>query len=221
MGKRNCFKPLLDRDWLQEQYVTNDRSSADIAKEIGCNRKTVDNALHRHGIPVRNRGSHKNCRRIRKGDPNGMKGRKHTQEAKRLIGKRLAAAWAAKNSGLRPMHDTKKGRRHGPDHPNWKGGVSPERAVFYSTEEWKTAARFVWKRDKGTCQRCGLVKVASDGVMFDIHHIVSFAYKPLRCEPTNLILFCEPCHYWAHGNENTERLYIKEAPGNPSEGDNK
>lgn len=203
------IQELLNRDWLYGQYVILNRTSREIAESIGCDRKTVDDSLRRHGIPLRSRGSHPNCRRIRKGDPSPWAGRKHTPETR----KRLSEI--AKASGRKPYKEENgppwKGKG-GPGHPAWRGGITPERAAFYQTEEWKVAARTVWKRDGRCCQRCGRKKKKGDRCSFDIHHIVSFAYKPLRAEPSNLVLLCESCHYWIHSAANVDRLFIKDIP---------
>lgn len=207
---RNAVPLLTDATKLAELYI--DHTAEQIARMVGRSRKIVELWLHRHGIPTRHRGTHKNCRRIKKGDPNPMQGRHHSEETRRAIGERQGRAWAEKHLGIRPMHDTKKGRRRGPDHYNWKGGISPGRAAFYSSPEWQKVARRVLKRDCRTCQICGKVKVPGDGEPFDIHHIVSFTYALLRAEITNLILFCEPCHYWVHSPDNRIGAYIEDAP---------
>lgn len=43
-------KPWMDKDWLYEEYVTKDRSTADIANEYGCKRNTIQCWLLKHGI---------------------------------------------------------------------------------------------------------------------------------------------------------------------------
>ncbi len=45
--------PLLNKDWLYEQYVNQLKSSHDIAKEIGCIHVSIINYLKRFNIPVR------------------------------------------------------------------------------------------------------------------------------------------------------------------------
>lgn len=208
-GVFQSVKDLMDREWLEDQYIRLDRSSAEIASEVGCDRKTVDNWLRKHGISMRPRGSHKNCRRITKGTPSPWAGHKHTLETRRLLSEQ------AKTDGRMPYKPENgtpfKGKR-GSEVPSWKGGVTPERQAFYSSDEWKKVARVVWKRDGRCCQRCGRTKIPGDGVSFDIHHVVSFAYRPLRAESSNLVLLCEPCHYWVHGTKNPDKAFIKEIP---------
>jgi Helix-turn-helix domain of resolvase. len=46
--------PILNKkEWLVEQYETNERSMKEIAQEIGCSNNTVRDALLRHGIETR------------------------------------------------------------------------------------------------------------------------------------------------------------------------
>lgn len=47
---------LKDSDWLRGEYVDRDRSSLDIADELGCCAKTVRNWLERHSIKTRGTG---------------------------------------------------------------------------------------------------------------------------------------------------------------------
>ncbi len=43
-------KPWMNKDWLYEEYVIKDRSSADIATEYGCKQNTIQCWLLKHGI---------------------------------------------------------------------------------------------------------------------------------------------------------------------------
>ena len=98
--------------------------------------------------------------------------------------------------------------KNGKANPNWRGGFTPERQSFYSSEIWKNTAQKIWKRDKATCQRCFL---KADGVVqMHIHHIISFAVKKYRVEESNLVLFCKPCHNFIHSLENEEKAFIGE-----------
>ncbi len=98
-----------------------------------------------------------------------------------------------------PMHG-----RTGADNPNWRGGCSPERQAVYSSEDWSKAVQAVWKRDKATCQRCGI-----KDVKMHVHHKVSFSVKALRMTVDNLVLTCAVCHRWIHSKKNTEQKFIE------------
>lgn len=100
--------------------------------------------------------------------------------------------------------------RLGELNPRWLGGVTAERQAFYASQEWKSVCSEVWRRDKATCQRCGLVRADDPGVPFHIHHVTSFSVKELRAEASNLLLVCEPCHQWIHSRKNVNREYLQE-----------
>jgi hypothetical protein len=55
---------LADKEWLYEQYVTNGRSSANIARELGCTETSVCYRLRRFGIPRRPPGFQPTATRI-------------------------------------------------------------------------------------------------------------------------------------------------------------
>jgi len=91
----------------------------------------------------------------------------------------------------------------------WKGGISPERQKFYSTEEWKRVAHQVWIREDGTCQNCG--KKAFDKRRgFNIHHIIPFSVHETRAVESNLVLLCRDCHRFIHTRKNTNRTFLSE-----------
>lgn len=100
--------------------------------------------------------------------------------------------------------------------PNWKGGVTKERQLFYSSIEWRSVCHSVWLRDKAICQRCQTKK--SSGIPFHIHHLVSFANRKLRAESSNLVLLCEVCHRFVHSKKNTNRDFIGGLPTDRSAG---
>jgi hypothetical protein len=56
-GSCGRYPPIQDVEWLREQYITNNRSTRDIALEAGTYRQAVATALRRHGIarPARER----------------------------------------------------------------------------------------------------------------------------------------------------------------------
>jgi len=92
--------------------------------------------------------------------------------------------------------------------PNWKGGITKERQLFYQSQEWKQVCQYVWKRDKAKCQNCGAFKDDDPSHPFHIHHIISFMNEDMRADPNNLILLCETCHHWVHSKNNTSKLFL-------------
>ena len=100
--------------------------------------------------------------------------------------------------------------KRGELNPNWRGGVTPERQAFYTSNEWKAACSAVWKRDNATCQRCGLDRRDDTGVPFHIHHIESFANSDLRADIKNLVLLCEVCHNFVHSRRNINSEHLSQ-----------
>lgn len=196
-------------DELRDLYVERKLTANDIAVIYGKDPKTTWSWLRQAGIETRTRGSYSE-QQFKPGQVSAFKGKQHTPEfraarrAERLVDGHVPYLV----NGQHYMKGPKA--RVGADHPNWRGGISPERQQFYATREWKDAARAVWIRDNYTCQRCG-VKPPSGGLKHNrghVHHITSFRVRELRTELTNLILLCAECHRWVHSRKNKGRELI-------------
>jgi HNH endonuclease len=191
------------KEWLESQYITLGKTANQIAKEIGRDPKRVWEWIRNYGLETRSRGSYVS-NQFQKGQESAFKGKSHSDESKQKF-----REFQLENSHLRG--------KFGKDHPrfglrpkSWKGGIAGLRQTVYGTQEWKECVKTVWKRDDATCQRCNLRKNNARETPFDIHHIVSFEVAKLRTEVSNLILMCEPCHYWAHAKKNQPNQFIKE-----------
>ncbi len=73
-------KPYWDRDWLYREYVTEQKSAGQIAKEQGCKENNILYFLGKHQIPTR---TMKEIRAVKywglSGEANGMYGRTGVQ----------------------------------------------------------------------------------------------------------------------------------------------
>src|SRR5208283_599917 len=130
------------------------------------------------------------------------KGRTEDDIAKEFSVTSNAISYWIRKHGIptRPTSETRKGKPgargekarwfgcKGVDAPNWKGGCTPERQSFYSSQEWKTACYQTWKKQGAQCVRCGN---SSTPHKLHIHHILSFAVKTYRARLNNLILLCQ------------------------------
>lgn len=223
------LKPV-SREWLYEKYVTDGLSTYQIAKMVERNPKNVWTWLRDFGIPLRKRewSTESNTQPY------------HDKEwlTTEYVTKQRSAEDIAKQFGVtganiffylihagiqRRSMDQIRAIKHwgspgaangmfgkrGAELANWKGGVTPERQAFHSSLEWASMSRAVWKRDKARCQRCNL-RQETKLPPFHIHHIVTFAVRELRAEPTNLVLLCHPCHRFVHSRKNTENLFIRQ-----------
>ncbi|MGO9960568.1 MAG: TniQ family protein [Solirubrobacteraceae bacterium] len=65
---RDKLRRAIERDWLEEQYVTKRRTTVAIAGELGVSRSTISKLLHQHGIPVRLPGSGSHQQNLTAGD---------------------------------------------------------------------------------------------------------------------------------------------------------
>jgi hypothetical protein len=182
-------------EWLRQKYEIEKLDSSQIALLVNRDSKSVWNWLKGSGIETRKRGTTGNHKLA-----TPRKGWHHSEESKKRLSdiKKKSGSCPAMINGKHWLHVYKDRKP-----ATWRGGISPERATVYSSLAWRKAARIVKRRDKNTCQRCGTKGKT------DIHHITSFENKELRTTVSNLILLCEPCHYWVHSKKNTKREYIK------------
>ena len=194
------------KEWLISEYHEKRKSANQIAREVGRDTKRVWEWIRDYGIETRPRGTDYGNLFI-KGQESAFKGMIHTEETKENLKK-----ISLKDGRVPFLKDGKHWLQHDDAvHPNWKGGVTPDRQAVYSSEEWVDAVKEVWARDNATCQRCTKKHNTKEARgTFHIHHIVSFMVKPLRTEPSNLILLCRPCHLWVHSNKNENNHFIEE-----------
>ena len=107
-------------------------------------------------------------------------GRKKTEEEKKKISD------THKRLGMKPPRPDNRGSKH----PNWKGGISPERKRIYFSEQYKKWRKAVFERDSYTCLGCGQV-----GGILNADHIKPYAlFHTLRFIVRNGRTLCVPCH---------------------------
>lgn len=194
------------KEWLIEEYVNKERSASEIGREIGRDSKRVWEWIRDYGIETRKRGYNHNDNLIRDGST--FRGKKHTEETKNVLSdiakKDGRVPWGKNNN-----HPLKNGNPK--DHPNWRGGLTPERQAVYASSEWCESVKEVWKRDNAICKRCGKHhNECNVRGTFHIHHIVSFQVRESRTDVSNLILVCSDCHKWIHGKNNKNNDFIGE-----------
>ena len=192
------------KEWLIEQYVNLKRSANDIAREVGRDSKRVWEWLRDYGIETRGRGTdYGQC--FKEGCESTFKGKSHSEETrKKLREQRISDGHVPYlKNGIHWL------KHKGAISPAWKGGITPDRQYFYSSDEWKYSCKAVWKRANAKCERCGKNhNDAKERGTFHIHHIVSFMVKELRAEVSNLALLCADCHRYVHSKRNVSKEFI-------------
>lgn len=202
--KQQREKLGFTKEWLIDEYINKRKSANQIAKEIKRDSKRVWEWIKDYKINTRPRGTDYG-QNFKKGHKICV-GRKITDKHKNLLRNlRLKDGHVPYlKDGIHWLH------HEGAISPNYKGGVTPERQAIYSSIEWTSAVKEVWKRDNAICQNCGKHhNEEQNRGKFHIHHLFSFAeYKHLRCNPDNLVLLCKECHLWVHSNENKENKFL-------------
>jgi len=194
------------KEWLIDQYFNKGKTCNDIAKEIGRNSKRVWEWFKDYDIKIQSRGENKN-QQFKKGHKAGV-GRVHTDETKRKIRDARIKDGHVPYLNKEGVHWLKGVK--GFLHPSFRGGLTPERQSFYSSEEWCEAVKQVWKRDNAICQKCGKShNTEQNRGNFHIHHIISFQVKEFRSNIDNLLLLCKDCHRWVHSKSNINNQFIK------------
>lgn len=97
-------------------------------------------------------------------------------------------AW---NKGLK-RHLYPNGIKSGFEHGNWKGV-----GKIRDQEDYRRLRNFVFQRDKGICQKCGIKTSKKNSG--HVHHIVPISQdKSKISDPFNLITVCSNCHKFLH-----------------------
>ena len=190
------------KEWLENLYVEKGMDCVEIGKIAGRDPKSIWSWLKHYGIPTRPRGH--NVGQLPRGRSRGFKISQAHKDAVRAA--RIA------DGRIPCMKDGKHWLHHeGAVHPNWKGGITPERQALYSSPEWRGAIKEVWARANATCERCGKHhNTASRRGTFHVHHVVSFKVRELRAVATNLLLLCKSCHLFVHSRRNIDKQFLRE-----------
>lgn len=101
--------------------------------------------------------------------------------------------WSKGKTGIHFSPDTefKEGITTGPNHPSWKGGLTPKNLRIRGSKKFIDWRNNVFKRDNYTCQLC-----KKRGGIIHANHIKKFSdYPKLRFEIHNGITLCKECHH--------------------------
>lgn len=119
------------------------------------------------------------------GKQSPFKGKKHSEEVKKIIRERRAAQVFTKEQNMKRASNWT-----GDKHWNWQGGVSSENHRVRNSVLYKEWRKSVFLRDNFTCVIC--FKFSGK---LNADHIKSFSeYKELRFDLNNGRTLCVECH---------------------------
>jgi hypothetical protein len=112
----------------------------------------------------------------------------------------------------RKSSELHKGLMVGENHPNWKGGVTPEVMKIRNSLESKLWREAVFKRDNYTCSKTNI-----KGGILAVHHVLNFSQFPeLRFDVNNGITLSKEAHIEFHkiyGKKDNNKEQIEEFLG--------
>ena len=177
-----------DKDYLYNAYVTEGKSSLEIASHLGCDHSVVLDWLHKFDISVRdlseshigNEPSNKGLGK-RNSDEMVVCGCGCGQELKRYDG------------GSNERRFINGHRISGEAHPLYKP-LSVNRKPRHDASDYRLWRKAVLEACDYTCQRCGVV-----GGKLESHHIKLMSeYPELSYVVENGQALCGPCHKQLH-----------------------
>src|SRR5574343_66234 len=128
----------------------------------------------------------------------------HTEEHKRYISQKLKGIKRSEST-KKKMSESQSGvsrpyakppHYSGAQHYNWKGGKDLENRRLKASPEYRCWRDAVYKRDRYSCQTCGLHCNSKNIVA---HHIYGWADFPnLRFDINNGLTLCRSCHAKIH-----------------------
>jgi len=185
----------ISREFLIREYIINNKSSYQIAKELGCSQGSVYMNINKYNIKTRTRSEAKKGQKFTKEHRKNLSGKnsgryKHGETLKKYhciepncnneityqgalynSGRCRSCASIIQNIGRKQTKESIQKRiRKGSNHWNWQGGISSLGQRIKSLFEYKTWRNEVYKRDYWTCQKCDY-----KGKNIEAHHIKSFS----------------------------------------------
>jgi transposase len=195
-GPYTADRRLERREWVEKQYVENEKTCEEISKMCDCTPTAVYKWLEKHEIPTKRPVSDGRLRDFEWLNQQYSNEGKTGTEISEKCGCSGAAvyAWLEKH-GIETEYDYEY--PSGENHPSWKGGAAP-----YGAGWNKSKRRAVRERDGYTCQdpRCSVTQAKhreAHGEKLHVHHLRKARHiedAATRNAKENLITLCRDCH---------------------------
>ncbi len=191
---------FITKKFLITEYITNEKSQAQIAKSIGCSQKTLGDYLRKFSIKINGFGRS----RYGKRNSNYIDGRTKKQHYCIDCGNKTCYdTWKCGTKRCRKCAGIKE---LGELNHRWIDGRSYEPYPQEFTPKLKLKIR---KRDDFTCQECGMIEeehLIVYGRVLEIHHI---DYNKKNCNEENLLSLCKQCNLRVNHNRRYWEYYFR------------
>jgi hypothetical protein len=179
---------MITSDLLYKKYITENKSSIDIGKELNKSKPFILNLLHRFSIPIRHGSKAKIGRPSNSSSQFKKQHIPWNKNKKGIYSKeyreKISIAASKRIGKLNPNFGNHKLK--GKNNPGYIHGQA-QRGYSY---EFRIIRNKIRKRDNSQCQYCGLLE-ANHKRELCVHHI---DYNKENNTDSNLITLCIPCH---------------------------
>lgn len=208
-GDKDEAQKYKTKEWLREQYVSQNKSMSEIAEMIDVSMNTVCGWLHKAGIDTREGGCSDKVieqLRIEQLANKSWLYEKYIEEDMTMaeISEIVGCSIPSVSNWLhRHNIETREPSEYalsGEEHPNWKGGVDADYGKY-----WRKKRAQAIQRDNEQCRRCGKTRQQEreeTGKDLHVHHIKKmreFDNSKNAHKLTNLITLCYECHNQMEG----------------------
>lgn len=216
------YAPYRNKEWLYNEYVVNDRTASDIAKECSVNVKSIWDWIWKFKLPTKATASQllpkdeirilyeKFCissfelSKIYGASPvtilsllrsNGVEIPTLSDLRKRYLWDKGGRELLIENSRKEESRILNSCKQRNISIDEFDGFKKSENSLARISCDYSTWRNSVFKRDNYTCQICGRHSMPGESVRLNAHHIENYSSnKDLRYDINNGITLCEKCH---------------------------
>lgn len=180
------YSQILTKEFLYREYVTKEKTTTQIAQEIGCGRTLIWEYLKVNKIKPRSNSEAKQLQLKDSRNHSNWQDGKSTKKYNCIDCKRKIITYDSFNSGVKRCMKCYLKFNKGKNHPCYIEGLIREYPIKFN----KILKASIRERDNHVCQICGKT-TEENGRRLDVHHI---DYIKANLDPENLISLCINCH---------------------------